>query len=196
MVGASSLYRADRANRPYAAIPLIFAAQQVAEGVLWQGGATGPYADALSFGFLFVASVIWPAYVPFAVYRLEPENKRARIVPFIVLGIALSAYLLLIISTHPLEVAVGPRHISYLVEIPWYLLVGALYVIATCGVLIASSFRWVRIGGFATALALVAAYGVTQTAVGSVWCFFAAILSSLVLLHVSKSRPQPVRASL
>ena len=59
-----------------AAIPLIFAIHQFAEGVLWLG-LTQPQHAAWQrpamFAFLVFAEVVWPFWVPLAVLAIEED---------------------------------------------------------------------------------------------------------------------------
>ena len=59
----------------------------------------------------------------------------------------------------------------------------ALYGLATCASSLVSSHRTVRWFGVATALSLAAASAFYAAWFTSVWCFFAAVLSFIVLLQ-------------
>jgi hypothetical protein len=82
-------------------------------------------------------------------------------------------------------------HIKYAFQMPFHLSVGAAYVVATCGSLFFSSHRWVKIMSVAVFAALLVSFIYARFAVVSVWCYFAAILSVMVFVHlrsVSRSR--------
>src|SRR3954463_13957598 len=63
------------AQLPFAAIPLLFAVQQAAEGVFWltlpEGGS--PLAG---YTFLVFAQVLWPTWVPLAILLLARDRAR------------------------------------------------------------------------------------------------------------------------
>ncbi len=60
----------------------------------------------------------------------------------------------------------------------------ALYLAATCVTGFLSSHPFVRMFGVLSLLSFVATYLVYTRAFVSVWCFFAAILSLLIFLHL------------
>lgn len=79
-VGAVTLRMVQRsAQRPYAAIPLLFAVQQLVEGVVWLsfGGPAGLNFVATQV-YSFFSHVLWPVYVPLAAWRMEPRGPRRR----------------------------------------------------------------------------------------------------------------------
>jgi hypothetical protein len=188
VVGVASLVHAEKDQRLYAAIPLIFSFQQAIEGLVWISPVAGLSRDVYGVAFLFIACVVWPVYVPCAVYQMEKSPAlRKRILPFIVLGGAVSLFFLIILLTQPLSVVNSERHIRYLITVPFELAVAACYVLAVCGSLIASSHSWVRVLALASAIALAVSYVLTKTSIGSVWCYLAAILSIMIYAHVRKA---------
>jgi len=86
-----------RRDLPFAAIPLLFAGQQLIEGLLWlsfDSGATG-LQGALTAGYAFFSQVFWPVYVPLAVLLLEPSAAHRRGLRLLLaIGAAVSAWLL------------------------------------------------------------------------------------------------------
>lgn len=63
-----------------ALMPILFAIQQTIEGFLWLSlGSNGPGALPLTYAFGFFAFFLWPIYAPFAVYLLEPEAIRRKL---------------------------------------------------------------------------------------------------------------------
>ena len=63
----------------FAAIPVIFAIQQVAEGLLWlsMGNlALRTLREDLTYFFLFVAESVWPVWVPLSLLLLERSRPR------------------------------------------------------------------------------------------------------------------------
>lgn len=59
-----------------------------------------------------------------------------------------------------------------------------LYVVATCVSAFFSSHRFVSLFGGLGFLFFVAAYAVHASALVSIWCFFYAILSMLIYVHL------------
>ena len=70
-----------RADRFYAMIPLLFAIQQLTEGVVWMTFGEGDarinaWAAQL---YSFFSHVLWPVYVPIAAWLLETDARRKRL---------------------------------------------------------------------------------------------------------------------
>jgi hypothetical protein len=191
VVGAASVSQTKtKRGIMYAAVPLVFAVQQLIEGFLWLTPGSGAASKALAYGFLFFAVIIWPAYVPAAVYLIEPEKeKRQLLIHFVILGAIVSIYAASTFLLNPIGVNnTLCCHIIYSFKMPLKYAVGGAYAVATCGSLLYSSRHWVRTLGVVTLLSLGVAYFYTAVSFVSVWCYFSAILSTLVLIHVRSQR--------
>lgn len=188
---------ANRAERPFAAIPLIFGIQQCIEGFLWLALDDDlPQLKTLATDlFTLFSHVLWPAFVPFAVLLMErlpgrqPAAWRRRALwIFQLIGIAVASRLLVELVQHP-PVAIARPHIIYEVAagFAWPMMV--LYIAATSLVSLVSSHHWIRLFG----LAVLGAYFITDwfysQAYVSVWCFFAAIISLMVYAHFYFRQP-------
>jgi hypothetical protein len=181
--GGVSLAIAPKKQKIIAAIPLLFAVQQVLEGFQWlslRGGTANMFAG---YGFLLFAFVLWPIYIPAAVYILDRRSHRA-IRWLIVLGLAVGGFLGWVLLTRPLTVGILGRCIEYRINIPFVMLVTLAYVLATCGALLLSRRRAFRILGITTFAALVITAVFFYDTATSVWCFFAALLSVLILFYL------------
>ena len=80
-VGALTLKSARRPRElPFAAIPLLFAIQQLSEGVIWLTFSyEAPLLNAvMTYVYTFFSHVLWPVYVPVAVLLIEPSGWRRR----------------------------------------------------------------------------------------------------------------------
>ena len=176
---------------PLAATPLLFAFQQIAEGLLWlrltdpdPGFSTVP----LSFTFLLFAEVIWPAYTGVAVLLIEPApRRRYALKGIIAIGLVLAGELLRELLADLPMAEVSGRSIAYgryaaplsLDHIP--------YLAATMLPLLISSHGAIRIFGILMSAGfLVSAYVYTETFV-SVWCFFAAAASIMLYLYFPRA---------
>ena len=83
-------------ERPFAAIPLLFAAQQFAEGCLWLGLGSSHDAGvrASTYIFLFFAQILWPIWIPISMMYMETDLIRRRILLLLSgLGGSLSIYM-------------------------------------------------------------------------------------------------------
>lgn len=198
-LGAACIGRTSSARElPLASLPLLFAAQQAVEGALWLAlpGANPALTEGLTLGFLGFAKALWPIYAPLAVLLCEPRTQRRRLVAgFVVAGGLLSTYLLAGLISYPQSATLQNGHIRYATDqaIPfWTFLV---YVGVTCIPFLVSSHRAVRLFGtivLAGGLAGAARYAYEFV---SVWCFFAAAASAVLLLHF-EGRQSPGRSAL
>ena len=188
-IGAVTTSRVSRrAELPFALIPASFGVQQLIEGGLWLTLAdNAPHGNSvLTHLYSFFSHVLWPIYVPIAVLLLEPEAWRRKLLMAIAAaGAAVGLYLLYFLVTEPIVSEIVGRHISY--QSPHFYLgaVMTLYVLATCVSSLVSSCKTIRWFGAATFVALLTAYAFYAFWFISVWCFFAAVLSLIVLVHFS-----------
>ena len=176
-------------DRPVAAIPLLFGAQQFVEGLVWLGVGAGDeqVARALAYLYSIFSHLLWPVYIPWVAWFSEPPGGRRRILGrAFAASWALEGYLLVGLWSDPITVQACSGHLVYAgsrqdVFGPALMLA---YVLATCGTLMASTRLFLRRFGMAVLLSL----GLTLIAyaqwVVSVWCFFAAVLSCLLLVHL------------
>lgn len=194
---------------PLAGFPLWFGIQQAMEGLLWLELASGA-ADPLvgqarwaALGFLFFAYLVWPALVPYAAWRVEPDPQRQRLFAIATgLGalLGLSLFVPLIVFPDWLEVGVAQGSILYrprLIYEPWIRREGirVLYAgIVALPLLASTEARVRRFGGLILGSVILTALAFDHAFV-SVWCLFAAILSVYLALCLpspcaSAERPQ------
>jgi hypothetical protein len=94
--------------------------------------------------------------------------------------------------------AVGPvgrriqgHHIAYDVDVPWSGVVLLFYVVATCGPGISARSRDLWRYGFLNLGAVAALAWLDQTALVSLWCFWAAVTSVMLNFYVRRSVREP-----
>ncbi len=186
-LGALTLKSAKRPREfPFAAIPLLFAIQQLSEGVIW---LTFRYEapqlnTVMTHMYSFFSHVLWPVYVPLAVLLIEPSAWRRRgLLVFVAAGVTVGAYLLYVLVAFPVVSRPIGQHIEY-VSPHFFAAVGmTLYLMAVALSQFLSTYRAINAFGGLTLLSLAAAYYFYATWFISVWCFFAALLSAVVYLH-------------
>ncbi len=187
IVGTVTTRRAGRrAELPYALIPVLFGLQQLIEGALWLTfPAKAPLLNtALTHAFSFFSHVLWPLYVPVAVLLLEPTPWRRKVLVAIALaGATVSLYLLYFLVRLSVVAEPSDGHIAYISPHFYALAAMGLYLLGTCVSSLFSSHRSVRWFGAAAFISFVGTYAFYAFWFISVWCFFAALLSVLVLLH-------------
>ena len=187
IVGTVTTRRASRrAELRYALIPVLFGLQQLIEGALWLTfPAKLPLLNtALTHAFSFFSHVLWPLYVPVAVLLLERTPWRRKVlVAIAIAGGAVSLYLLYFLVRLSIVAEPSGGHIAYISPHFYALAAIGLYLLGTCVSSLFSSHRSVRWFGAAAFISFVGAYAFYAFWFISVWCFFAALLSGLVLLH-------------
>ena len=187
-IGVATLRRAEGpSERPFAMIPLLFGIQQLAEGVIWLtfDNSAPALKQAMTYVYSGFSHVLWPMYVPFAIGVLETVRWRKRTISaFQAAGIGVGLYLLYFLAIGPVTAEVVGMHIEYVSPHFYLTTVMVLYVSATCVSCFFSSHRFVIMFGVLALLSFIAAYLYQVHALVSIWCFFAAILSLLVYLHL------------
>ena len=175
-----------RREWPFAAIPLLFAIQQLIEGVVWLTfSADAPLLNTvMTHSYSFFSHVLWPVYVPVAVLLMQPAGWRRRaLITFVAAGAAVGVYLLYILLAFPVVSRPTGQHIEY--DSPHFFAAATmtLYLLSTAISPLLSTHRMVVVFGALALLSFGAAYAFYATWFISVWCFFAALLSGVVYLH-------------
>ena len=179
----SALASYQRRDLPFAAIPLLFAAQQLIEGVIWLTfRVDAPWLNSVMTPvYSFFSHVLWPAYVPLAVWLIEPPGQRRHLLlMFAAAGFAVAAYLLYILVAFPVVSRPSSQHIEDDSPHFFAVLTMALYLLSTTTSPLLSTHRWVEAFGALALLAFGAAYYFFAQWFISVWCFFAALLSAVI----------------
>lgn len=201
-IGAVTLRAAPRrAMLPFAAIPLLFGAQQLIEGVLWRRLAAAPWGKSdtlLGEAFLFFALFLWPFWMAFAAWSMETHPARRRLLaPMIAAGLAIGLYLMGCAVFRPEYACIAQQHIYYGVQIdpaakrP----INVAYALSIAAPLVVSSVRGTSLFGVAGIAAASLAALFFRVGYASVWCFFAAALSVMVLWIVRQDGRVTQRAN-
>lgn len=192
-----------------ACLPLSFALQQAAEGVVWlQIGQsqTGAIVGLFPAVFVFYATVFWPTYVPLAI-RAESHGPERRRTLDVLIGIGLIisfAFLLKLVGADTFAHAEN-HHVRYtaqahelrhglvykpiITERDWILVP---YVGVTMLSLFLSTLRPVRLFGALVMFALIGVLLLDRPTLVSMWCFFAAagsVLITFAILQASRDTP-------
>ncbi len=189
-IGVATLKKTkNRAEVPFAAIPLMFGVQQLIEGFVWLSFKYGNVISNPTFSlmFYFFSNVWWPLFVPLAVLLIEPVQSRRRILwVFEIAGIAASVHYFNFMMVNTINSEVVSNCIVY-AQPHHFDLFSILYVIVTCVTCFVSSKKVVKILGVMVSLSLIAASVLYSWALVSVWCFFAAVLSFVVYFYFKRS---------
>lgn len=188
LTGAAAMKKAGKTPlRWYAAIPLLFSAQQFVEGLQWLADKPSVCSTVLGYGFLLFAFLLWPLYFPLAAYKIETDQTRRKMLRGMIwFGLVGSLSLLAVLIIQPLTVAVTGNSIEYQVFVPFDVAGIILYVVATCGSGLLSTRPGTRLFAGAVFLSFMVSILFYEFAFTSVWCFFAAALSVLIYLDVCK----------
>jgi hypothetical protein len=177
-------------QRIWACIPLFFSIQQVLEGSLWLSlthPAYGHFHAVGMYGFLLFAQVIWPVMMPASAYAAEPERRRKMILLVLLgLGVMLAALELYCMINYDVQAFAMVHHIRYDQHYPEILLnISALvYFFPAVLPLFVSSLKPIRWLGLAVAISYIVSRIFYENHIISVWCYFAAVISGIVLLII------------
>jgi hypothetical protein len=177
---------------PLAGVPLLFALQQSVEGLLWINLPSAPdaaFGKDLTVCFLFFAEVFWPVYAPLAIWLIEPGSaRRGFMLLCLALGFGVSFVLLWSLLTRSHGASILDDHIVYVTEGRHSSILNIAYLVATSLPLMLSSRRTLLALGAIVLVGSVAAHIFYWEAFVSVWCFFAAAASVVILCHFQSSR--------
>ncbi len=191
-VGVVTLKQTKKSSAiPFASIPLLFGIQQGIEGILWLSFGYPIIQTMATYAYSFFSLVLWPVFVPLAVYQIEPDKSRKDLLSKLAfIGFAVGLYILFFVVTRGVSSEVVNYCIAYHPAHPYPRLTLGLYVLATCGSCLLSSHKIINIFGLVMLAALFISAWFFITNVVSVWCFFAALLSVLVYWQISSMRKQ------
>ena len=181
-------------QRLFAAIPLLFGFQQLAEGVLWITLRSGGYdwlQSAATYVFLMMALVIWPVMVPSSMWFMEEVKNRKKILAVImVVGGILSIFYAFCLISYNVTPQINGFHIQYIDDFPQTLAIIAslIYPVAVIAPLFVSSVRWMWLFGVLIAVSWLITEIFFRGYLTSVWCFFAALISVMIYWIISKSQ--------
>ena len=184
VIGVAAIKKVQHPSQiMFAVIPLIFAVQQIAEGVLWLALPNPQYLRtqvSFTYIFLFFAEVVWPLWVPMAILLLEKEALRKRVQRYLVAaGLVVGLYLAWCLVKFPVQANIVGYHIAYTLKFPPslqnYGIV--LYALATIIPPFFSPIKRMWMLGVAIAVSYIISAIFYEHYVLSVWCFFASIIS-------------------
>ena len=176
-----------------AGLPLLLGLHQITEAFVWwglQGKVSPPIGHVAMWAYLLFALVALPVLGPLLVLGLErTPARRWRIAPFVALGALVGGILLVtMLRTHP-TAAIGEYHLAYAIGLRHGVLVVGLYIVATCGSMLASGFRHVFWFGVSNLVAIVVLARLSADGFTSLWCFYAALASGAIALWLRFGHP-------
>ena len=185
--------RGRRDQLAIAALPLLFAAHQLDEAAVWwslEGHLPDSIGRVALWIYLLFAFVVLPTYVPLAVRAAEPGGARRRWMwVFALLGLAVSAVLLVAMVQGPVTARLAPHHVAYGTALHAGGLITGLYVVATCGALLLSRWPTVVTFGLVNLAAVAVLARLTTDGFASLWCAWAAVTSLALAAHLRHLPP-------
>ena len=201
-------------QRVFGTIPLIFSIQQLTEGFLWlslKNTDLASWQPFFTYTFLVFAMAVWPFWISFTVRLLEKDAKYKRIMNILVaIGIIVAITVGFVLFLYPVEVMTPMcltcpmsstpsinQHLHYEFTFPRVAkgLIGTftvLYIMATIITPFLSSIKKMKWLGFVFLASYLFAVISYNGFVVSVWCFFAALLSFVVLWIIIDLRKKSV----
>ncbi len=202
-IGVASVKSAHNPSQKlFAGIPLFFAFQQFAEGVVWLTLRSGSHYQlqmTAAYIFLVMALVIWPTMMPLAVLRLEEMKTRRKIIKVLfIAGVFLSVYYAFCLLSFNVMPRINKFHIQYINDFPESLSYEAfgIYIIATITPLFVSSIKRMSLFGILIFVSCIVTGIFYKEYLTSVWCFFAALISIVVFRIIRESQEEFIPASL
>lgn len=183
----------------FAAIPGIFAVQQFTEGFVWLSLSNESFAQwtqTAAFWFLFFAEVLWPAWIPLAMILMEKDRWRRRILYTLLgLGLLFSMQALYGLAAYPFSARISDHHIQYHLDAPFVLttFTAVAYGLATVVPTFISSVSRMWLVGLPIAASFWVAKFLYPHYVISVWCYFAAIISVIVVYVLVRMPKSAIR---
>lgn len=182
----------DRKDIFIALIPLIFAFQQLTEGLLWIALEDGEMPRTqfwLTNLYAIFIGVIWPFYAPFAISQGERESRSKKVMTSMLLaGSGLATYTIIGLLNEPVVAYIVNDSIRYVHDVEGQQFVLVMYLFATCVPFILSSDRLLNITGAVITLGFFVAFYAYRETFASVWCFFAAVASALIYFYIIGQR--------
>jgi len=193
---ALGILACSRAKHPatilLASSPLIFAIQQASEGFVWLALTNPAWQQFLApatYLFLFCALSWWPFWIPLTLALLEPHILQKKIlINLLTFGTFFALYMLFCLFYYGAIASIQECHIYYSVTIPGeiHTFLGALYLIPAVIPFFVSSIWGMKLFGSAVSISYAITYFFYQACFLSVWCFFAAVLSLMIVAIVTK----------
>ena len=174
-----------------ASLPLVLGLHQIDETFVWwglQGHVSQGVGHVAMWIYLVFALVVLPVFVPLLMFLLlKGQYRRRRIVPFLAIGIAVAAVLLeSMLVGHP-RASLGAYHLAYTIGLRHGIVVIGLYIVATCGPLFVTGYPSIAWFGVANLVAVVGLALLCASGFTSLWCFYAALVSAAIALHLRYS---------
>jgi hypothetical protein len=200
IIGVASISKVKKTSQLlFAALPFMFAIQQFTEGFVWLTlGGSEWHKTAVTL-FLIFAQVIWPVYVPLSILLVEKNvNHRKALWILLAMGILLSLYVVFSLLVYNISAIETPYHIHYEIGFPpeYMMVLGIVYFFPIVLPPFASGRKRMWILGLLNFTSFLIARLFFEDYLISVWCFFAALISTVVFLIMKDLNKEDRRAQI
>jgi hypothetical protein len=175
-----------------AMVPIFFAIQQYAEGVVWlhMNGEfkQTPFSEFAKFLYLFFAYIFWPTYIPLCLTMAERIEWRKKAIGLVLIGgFGVTLFNIYYLSTTPIEPAVIGQSIYYGGS-RWDMRL--LYGLAVMLPMFLTSIKNIWLIGIMVAVSFGLSQVIYNATFTSVWCFFAAIISFVLYFFLPDEKQE------
>jgi hypothetical protein len=180
VTGAATLTKVRALHElPLASVPLLFAAQQAIEGILWRTVPDGrDHTTALATLFAAISLIVWPLLIPIAASLVEREPARRLAMLFLVpAGIGVSINYAAIMLVRPYRAWPVGHALTYVNNHPISPVMLGIYILCACIPPLLSASRALNLFGVIVIAGLVVTFLAFYESFISVWCFFASMAS-------------------
>lgn len=187
---AAQRHTRTNADRFLAAIPSLFGVHQFIEGIIWltlenEGWQTASYVSTHAFSVIIC---LWPSIYPITqTYRERGRFRRSLLRILAAAGVATTVYMLYVLFSRDIVATVDHNSIRYDINAPGEVLIRNVYVAVLTGACVVSQFNLLRILGALLLSTYLYSFYVYQSTYPSVWCFYGALSSVFIYLHLRRS---------
>jgi len=193
----------QKAYVPLAMTPAFFGTQQFVEGLQWiaiDNGGLEPLGTITAKGFLFFAYCFWMIWIPFCAYRIsqatesEAMQNRLKWVWLVASLLGIGFYIPVLFQPDLVQPAITAGSISYNVNTVWHNFINTepvgqlVYWGFIVLPLVALRDKAVRLFGVMIFVSIFLTWFTHSIAFNSVWCFYSAVLSVMILWIINRPR--------
>jgi len=171
----------------FASIPIFFGVQQIIEGFIWiliPHPEYFAYQNIAAHLYLVFAHALWPLIIPLSVLLMEENARKIKILRILTaVGLCLMLFYLACQFIYTLSPQIDCYHILYVSDFPLAISNSALvfYLICAFTPLFISSNKRTKVMGTLMLFACIITVLFFTIYLTSVWCFFAALISAVVI---------------
>jgi hypothetical protein len=188
-IGTISIIKAKTPSlKVLAIIPFIFSMQQFSEGWVWLSLTKEGFASWKTpsmYLFLFFAEVTWPICISFSMFLLETNKNRKKILRIIFyVSISLSSILAYSLYYFTADAKVMGNHIMYTIDTTdsFKAITNMVYILTAVIPPFLSTLKKAWWIGVVLIVSYIIAKVFYADYIISIWCYFATIISVIILL--------------